>query len=220
MGILAAIVATALIIARNHITPEGVVLTGGILFIIAGISNTIAISRNRPSSTSRIFGYLANAASVVLGICMIAFKESFVPLVSFIFGLLVAMFAVWQFYVLAAGCKPYRLPAWLYAFPIALTAIAAYILLTKASLQQMPIMLTTGISVAVLALGCLIEGGMLGAVRRLAAKENSQGQAIADEERLWKGDFQSPDTDGEGKQGQAIDGKADEPSSKTRQLLQ
>ncbi len=176
LGILAAVIAAALIIARNHITPEGVVLTGGILFIIAGISNTIAISRNRASQMGRMFGYMANAASIVLGICMIVFQESFVPLVSFIFGLLVAMFAVWQFYVLAAGCRPYRLAAWLYVFPIALTAIAAYILLTKASLQEMPIMLSTGIAVAVVALGCIVEGGMLGAARHLAVKEGKRRQ--------------------------------------------
>lgn len=185
LGVLAGLVAAALIIARNHITPAGVVLTGGILFILAGICNAIVVSRNRTSSISRSFGYTANAASIVLGICMIAFVESFVPLVSFIFGVLVALFSIWQFYVLASGIKPYRLAAWLYVFPIALLGIAAYIIFGKASLEAFPIILSTGIAVAVLALGCLVEGGMLGAARHLTSKTKTadkQDEAATSEE--------------------------------------
>ncbi len=181
LGILAGIVAAALIIARNSITPAGVVLTGGTLFILAGICNAIVVSRNRTSTIGRSFGYTANAASIVLGICMMVFVDSFVPLVSFIFGVLVALFAIWQFYVLASGVKPYRLAAWLYVFPIALLGIAAYIIFGKASLEAFPIILSTGIAVAVLALGCLVEGGLLGAARHLTSKANRQGDAATSE---------------------------------------
>lgn len=170
LGILAAIVAAALIIARNYITPLGVVITGGALFILAGLANTIAISRGKASSMGKMFGYMANAASIVFGLCMIVFQSSFVPLVTFIFGLLVAMMAIWQFYVLAAGVKPYTLAAWLYVFPIALSVCAVYILVAKDGPSTLPVILSTGISIAILALGCLLEGGMLGATRRIAIK--------------------------------------------------
>lgn len=170
LGILAAIVAAAIIIAQNKITASGIVLTGGILFIIAGLANTIALQRNKAKASGKMFGHVANAASIVLGICMIVFQGSFVPLVSFIFGVLVAMLAVWQFYVLAAAIKPYTLPGWIYTFPILLTASAVYIFVTKGSLPQMPLMLTTGISIAIVGIGCIIEGSLLGAQRRISAK--------------------------------------------------
>lgn len=219
LGIIAAIVAAALIIARNHITSEGVVLTGGILFILAGISNTIAISRNRTSSVGRAFGYLTNAAAIVLGICMIAFQEAFVPLVAFIFGLLVAMFAIWQFYVLAAGIKPYSLPAWLYVFPILLTAAAAYIILDKASLPALPIMLTTGISVAILAAGCLIEGGMLGAARHLAVKKAKSVTATDEQPHIETTETQI-DTTATAHHDEAAETPKDETMKKDTEMLQ
>ncbi|MCM1451947.1 MAG: hypothetical protein NC102_06790 [Clostridium sp.] len=178
-GILAAVVAAALIIARNSITPLGVVLTGGILFILAGLANCIAISRNKEAGAGKVFGYVANAASIVFGICMIAFQGSFVPLVTFIFGLLVAMLAIWQFYVLAAAVRPHVLPGWLYVFPIALAVAATYIFVAKDSVAQLPIILVTGISAAVLAAGCLVEGSMLGAARRMDIKAAKKAQEEA-----------------------------------------
>lgn len=205
-GIMAAIAAVALIIAHEYITPQGVVLTGGILFILAGLANIIAISRGKASSMGRLFGYMASAASIVFGICMIVFLPSFVPLVTFIFGILIGLLALWQFYILAAGSKPYVLAAWLYVFPIILTVVAVYVLVTKSDAQPLPIILTTGISLAVLALGLLIEGPMLGAARRLALKPKTSETDVKKTDRAEATSSKKEETAGSTKEAAAIGG--------------
>lgn len=161
-----------LIITNKAIRSTGVVTTGGILFILAGLLNVMVFEDERKKGRSgrgvfaSTFSWLTSAAAVILGVCMLIFKSTFIPLVPVMFGILVAFSALYQFYILAIASRPVMLPGWLYIAPIALVGGAAYIFMQDADLNDPKIMLATGISLTVFAAAGLIEGIMLGHYHR------------------------------------------------------
>lgn len=175
LGLIALIAGVAIIIFYKSITSQGVVLTAGLLFMAVGLANLIVYGRpNRTaSSIGKVFTQISNAAAIVLGICMLVFQSTFAPLVSFIFGLLIAVCALWQFFLLAVGTRPYQLHGWLYVFPLLLTAGAIFIFVQKVSSDEV-IVLTTGIAMAVMGVGCFCQGVALGMARRQAEKPSEE----------------------------------------------
>lgn len=171
IGLIALIAGALLIIFYEYITSAKVVLTGGILFVGVGVSNLIVFGQNTKESrgVARLFNQIANAAAIVLGICMLVFRDTFLPLVPFIFGLLVAVCSLWQFFLLAVGTRPYQMPAWQYLFPVLLAADAVYIFMQKLTDERV-IVLATGIGIALMGLACVVEGSSLGMCRRRAIK--------------------------------------------------
>lgn len=180
VGLITLIVGVAIAFFYKDITSHSVVLTGGLLFVAVGVANLIIYGRpgERGSSVSRVFTQIANAAAIVLGICMLVFQGTFAPLVSFIFGLLVAVCALWQFFLLAVGTRPYQLHGWLYLFPLLLAAASIYIFLQSDASDEI-ISLTTGVSVAVMGAGCICEGSALGIARRRAEKSAAESAKVA-----------------------------------------
>lgn len=179
LGIFAAVIGAILIICFNSIKISGVIIVGGILFVCVGLVNLIfytSVTRQE-SGMSKVLTFVTNAAAIVLGICMLVFQTVFAPLITFMFGLFVAICALWQFFVLAVGARPYQLPAWLYTFPILLIVGSVYIFFRRSAHEDTLLMLATGISLAVLGLGCIIEGSALGIARRSDAKARRQAAA-------------------------------------------
>ena len=180
IGLIALIAGLAIAIFYRSITTEGVVITGGVLFMAVGVSNLIIYGSpsRQASSVARVFSQISNAAAIVLGICMLVFQSTFVPLVAFIFGLLVAVLALWQFFLLAIGTRPYQLHGWLYAFPLLLTGAAIYVFVKGSSAGQ-EIMLVTGIAVAVMGVGCFCQGTALGMARRRSQRAEAPDAGLS-----------------------------------------
>lgn len=171
IGVLAAIIGAALLIAYKQITANIVIITGAILFIVTGVGNLIVYGhKDSKSSVAKIMSQLANAAAIILGVVMLVFQSTFVPLVSFIFGVLVALCALWQFFTLAVGIRPAQLPAWTYVFPLALVGVAIYIFLQGEALET-TIMIATGSGIALFGLASIIEGSILGTHNRRIIRE-------------------------------------------------
>ncbi len=176
MGLPALAAGIALIITYKGISSTGVVITGGILFILAGIFNVVAAGYERRRAEragsrghgmiSAAVNLLACAGAVILGVCMLIFKDTFVTLIPFIFGVLIAFSAFYQVYLLAYGTRPVMLPGWLYIVPLALAGTAVYLFLQKPEVDDTVIMLTTGIALSFFGLSTVAEGMALGRIRR------------------------------------------------------
>lgn len=175
-AILAMAVGIALIIANRSIYSTGVVVTGGILFVIAGILNVFVFDSERRSgkqgrgAVASTFSLVASVGAVVLGVCMIIFKESFALLVPYIFGIIVAFAACYQFYLLAIGVRPTVLPGWLYLAPVILLGGAVYIFLLRPNADDHIIMIATGVALIFFGAISIVEAIMLSYSRHEAKK--------------------------------------------------
>lgn len=171
-GIFAAAIAAVLILCYNSISLMGVAITCGILFVAVGLINMIFFGYKSDGESSKVLNLVTNSAAIVLGLSMLVFREEFRPMVAFMFGLLVAVCSLWQFFVLALGARPYQLPAWLYLFPVVLAGGSVYIFINP-NHDESILLLSTGIAMAVLGVACIIEGSILGMARHHDAKEQA-----------------------------------------------
>lgn len=176
-------VGIVLILTRYTVKSDGIVLFGGSLFILAAFLNVIVMDGAKTRSEgkresargmmSNTFTWISSAAAMILGICMLVFKETFIALVPVIFGILVAFTAFYQLYVLAIGIRPYVLPALLYLVPVALAGAAVYMFTLTPVESDHIIMLTTGIALAVFGAAGVTEGVWVGILRKRADKAAS-----------------------------------------------
>jgi len=181
MGLPVLAAGIILIIAYQSIRSTGVVITGGILFILSGVLNAVVAGYERRRSArsgnrsrgvlSTTFNVLACIGAVTLGICMLIFQNTFVALIPYIFGVPVAVAAIYQLYLLAYGSRPDKLPGWLYIVPLALAGASIYLFLQKPGSDDDTIMLTTGIALSVFGLATVAEGILPGYMRRRAARQ-------------------------------------------------
>ncbi len=176
MGLIVLIAGIILIITYQSIKSVGVVITGGILFIVAGVFN-IAVYLGRRSEGRRagvlsdVITWVNCAAGVILGLCMLIFQSTFIGLVPFLFGVLIAFGALYQFFLLGYGCRPARIPWWLFLVPTALAGAAIYLFVQRPDESDPVIMLTTGISLGVLGLAMVVESFIVGHYNREVLKE-------------------------------------------------
>lgn len=176
IGIFAAAVAAVLILSYKSISITGITITCGILFVAVGLVNMIFFGYKSKEESSKVLTLISNAAAIVLGLSMLVFRDEFSPMIAFMLGLLVAVCSLWQFFVLAIGARPHQLPAWLYLFPVILACGALFIYLKPdyGDQNDSVLLLATGISMAVLGLGCILEGSILGVARRKDEKAQAQ----------------------------------------------
>lgn len=186
----------ALIFLNNTISSTGVVITGGILFILAGIFNMGAYMGQRRGGTPQrnalrsAISWVASVAAVILGLAMLLFQTTFTPLVPFMFGVLVAFAALYQYFMLAYGSRPSPLPGWLYIFATLMAAAAVYLFLGKdETLTDRVIMLITGISLAVFGLMTVYEAIVIGRHNR----EIRKAETVRSEGKAAKADTSAPD---------------------------
>lgn len=179
VGIVAALVAALMLIFRTEASTGRIVVLGGVLFVGAGVFNLLFF--NNGSGMSRALTSLTNSAAIVLGVCMLVFRGTFEPMVPFIFGLIVALGALWQFYALAVGIRPFSLPSWYYFLPLILAGCAVYIFVRKDTISDTDIITVTGAAMAVFALAALVEGVHTGVLHRKATPETGDTSADLDE---------------------------------------
>lgn len=177
-ALLALAAGVALIVTHRTVSSGGVVIAGGVMFVLAGFINVIAFLSSRDEngkshlgSFGLAFGWLTSGAAVVLGLSMLIFQSTFVGLVPFIFGVLVVFGALFQFFVLSVGIRPVTLPAWLYVFPLVLVGLSVYVFMQQSQTDDRMIMLATGIAFTVFGVAMFIEGAMVGAANRRLRRE-------------------------------------------------
>lgn len=184
-AILAIIAGVVLIIANRSIYSTGVVMTGGVLFIAAGVLNVFVFDTERRrdrqgrGAFASTFSLIASIGAVVLGVCMLIFHSAFTVLVPYIFGIIVAFLGCYQFYILAVGARPAVLPAWFYLVPVILIGGAIYIFLRQPDTDDYLIMLSTGISLSFFGLFTIIEAIMI-TQRRKSVTDNTHSIETSD----------------------------------------
>ncbi|MCM1036263.1 MAG: DUF308 domain-containing protein [Bacteroides sp.] len=178
IGLLVLVAGVVLIILHKAVTTTGIVITGGVLFILAGLLNMAVFLGAKPETKaqrgmfSAVFSWVSSAAAVILGLAMLIFEPTFAALVAFMFGVLIAFGALYQFFLLAYGCRPARLPGWLYVIPTALAAGAVYLFIARdETLTGDMVLLITGVALAVFGLATAVEGSMIGGYNRARIKE-------------------------------------------------
>ncbi len=171
VGLVALAAGAALILFNTAINSGNIVIGAGIAFALVGVVNLILIAGTRRSgSMARALTQIANGGAIILGVCMMVFKSVFMSIVPFIFGIMAAVCALWQFFMLAMGTEPYRLPGWLYVFPLAITGLAVWIFIERSSVfaDESMLILLTGCALALTGVGSIVEGLILGHHRRAA----------------------------------------------------
>lgn len=203
LSILIMAAGIVLLLINSSINSTRIVITGGILFICAGIFNILASGGSRDKNksggrrgrgpVSAIMSWFSSAAALILGICMVVFQGTFAELVPVMFGILIAFAAFYQLYVLTIGVRPYTLPAWLYVAPAALAGAAVYLFFMETKVDDKSIVLTTAIALILFGVFGIIEGSMLGNLRRKGEAQATTDTAVdSAKKKLEKLDESTP----------------------------
>ena len=168
-GIITLAVGVVLIIGNQVFTSERIVITGGLLFILAGILNTLVTllakdgtGKRKASVVSVIFNVIASAAAVAFGICLLVMKADFVSLINIMFAVLTLFGSAMLFYALAIGSRPVLVPGWLYVFPVLILGAAVAIYCLNGGTQDNIVMICTGAALIAFGLCCIIGGIIIG----------------------------------------------------------
>lgn len=157
----------AMIITSDTLASAHIVVGGGILFILAGIANMLfflgARDRHghvRTGAFGSAVGWVASAAAIVLGTAMLLFQQTFLPLVSFIFAVMVLFAAIYQTCLLLFGTRPMRLSPWFFIVPMLLLVAASYIFLKRGDINttDQHIMLISGCAFTLFGIVSIVEG--------------------------------------------------------------
>lgn len=152
-----------LIITFRQISSSGVIVTGGILFIVAGVLNMMLFTGKREhgkrNAIALVFSRVTSTAAVILGLSMLVFTETFTAMVPFIFGILIAMSALTQLYIALVGHRLGVLNIWWALAAAVLAGASAYLFMQQPTESGDPaIMLVTGASLAFFGLTAVAEG--------------------------------------------------------------
>lgn len=154
-----------LIIINKSLRPEGIVICGGVLFLVAAVLNIFffmgedAASDRRRSggALTRIFGWLSSIAGVILGLCMLVFESSFTPLIPYIFGGLLILASIFHFYVLALSYRPIVFPGWTYTVPALILVAGVWVFFMDGNTDSSLMMILTGGGLCLFSAGVIIE---------------------------------------------------------------
>lgn len=177
MALVTLAIGILMIIFRNTLASNNVVIGCGILFILAGVANVTVFlgSRDknghaRMGAVGTAIGWLASAAAVVLGVVMVLFRTVFETMVGYMFAVLLLFGALFQFCLLLFGSRPVRLSSWFFLVPMALCGAAVYIFMQQPGRSDYAIMLTTGISLAFFGFMTLVESAAISSGNRTLRK--------------------------------------------------
>ncbi|MDE5627934.1 MAG: DUF308 domain-containing protein [Muribaculaceae bacterium] len=179
-GLIALVVGLLLILFRDSLANGGVVIAGGILFVVAGVLNMTVFLASRDKqgrahlgAFGTAFGWIASAAAVVLGLAMLIFSHVFVAIVGFMFAVLLLFGALFQIFLILFGARPVSLSRWFFLVPTALIGAALFIFLRKPdTVGEHTIMLLTGIGLGIFGLFTIIEGCAIGQENHRTLRES------------------------------------------------
>ena len=179
-----------LLLMHRTITGPHVITACGALFIVAALTNVFLLGskdkngRARVGAVGNVIGWIASAAALLLGLSMILFRQTFVTLVSFMFGVLIACGAVFQLFLLLGGSRPVRLSGWFYLVPMLMAIAAVYIFIKpvdqiyvdaqRTSVYTNELMLVTGLAFTLFGVATMVEGVMISRANYVSRKETDQ----------------------------------------------
>lgn len=164
-SILIMVAGIVLIIVHTMHVFTYIIVSLGIAFIIPAIYNIAKISSveaETPEEIAKKFhrysGLISSVGSVILGVVMIGWSESFEQFLPMIFGIILVLGAGFHSYVMALALRPTRLPLWFFAMPITLFVLGCVILFANTNtLSPSTIVLISGIGFIVFAINAWIE---------------------------------------------------------------
>ena len=176
IGVLILAAGVILIICNKMITGRLFVVLAGVLFIVTGIVNLILyVTRRNPDGTpvhrgfALFFGWLVSIASIILGLCMLVFTETFGKMVPFIFAILIFFGALMLVFSFLFGLrKVIRIPAWTWLFPVAMTILGIITICQEPDTNDPLIMIMTGSSMILFGLAALLTGALASGARKQA----------------------------------------------------
>lgn len=174
LGIIAAAIGAVFILACNSLDMHILAIVCGTIFVASGLIDFVIFGATADKEDISTMSSLTSTVTIVIGVTMLAYAQDFVNMMPFILSILVGASAIWQFVTLGLATRPFQLPAWLYGFPLVLTAGAIYLFIIKDSHDDRLLMLSSGIALVVLGAGCILEGSALGMARRRRNREAAQ----------------------------------------------
>lgn len=177
-GLAVALVGLLLIFFRVPLADGGVVTAGGVLFVLAGLLNMLVFlgardkeGRAHAGAFATVFGWIASAAAVVLGLAMLIFSDAFVAIVGFMFAILLLLASLAQLFILLIGSRPVRLSMWYFLVPVVTVACAIFIFMHKPDTAgEITDLIITGSGFMLFGVASMLEGLTIGSVRRRALK--------------------------------------------------
>lgn len=172
-GLVTILAGVVLLISSNEMTSKGIIILAGILFIAAGILNIILTLSSRNDDGTRRVGTIrliltitVSAAAAVFGLSMLWWTTTFTSLIPLVFAVMLLIAAVIQFYVLAIGTRPLKLPGWFYALPAAQVVCAIVVYCQAAGAGDKVIMVTSGVSLIIFGVTSFLIGYGVAAAKR------------------------------------------------------
>lgn len=196
LSIPAIIAGVILILTFRTVSSGGVVVAGGVLFILAGFVNLLLLRKQSGSMASgsrsfgRFFGLISTAASVLLGLSMLIFIDTFSSLVPFVFGTVVALGALIQILTVITGMRRGILSAWWLICVVALAGASVYLFIqTPVAGSDPSVMITTGISLVFFGVVMCVENVIMKSAARVESSiqtsvpaDTRQPRALDDED--------------------------------------
>jgi len=181
MGLCTLAIGIVLIICNSLITSAGIVTVAGLLFLVIGVINLILYvtqkdedGKKRTRGMALVLGWLVSISSIILGLCMLVFNDTFKEMIPLIFALLVffgaAMSALGLWFVVR---KIARLPAAMWAMPGVMLVMAIIVAVQDAESGDHIIMILTGISMIIFAIQSFVLSTVTARANHRAAREAS-----------------------------------------------
>lgn len=206
-AIIIAVAGIIMIITHATVNTQGLAIACGIMFILAGVVDIFVFMNRRPrqsaknaaatpeqtaagngaapaparqSVLSTFFGWLTMVGSIVLGLSMLIFRDTFSGVIAFMFAILVAFGALMQLYILLFGTRPARLSPYFYIAPLLLAGASAYLFTLEASADDPLLMLVSGIAFTFFGVVTLVEGLVARSVINAMARQAQMDAEAAD----------------------------------------
>ncbi|MDE5608169.1 MAG: hypothetical protein K2I64_04460 [Muribaculaceae bacterium] len=112
------------LIHNNAGVINSLLLITGLLFLIPGVLNLLALldrrgkeAEKKPSGMTLMISWVSTVAAIILGAMIVITPDSFRSEFLFIVGALLALFAISLIYSMAVNLRAVKLPAWMYVMP-------------------------------------------------------------------------------------------------------
>ena len=161
---ITALIALVLFLWHNAISSRGIIISAGIVFILAGALTALMSRRSLwQSKVAKTLTMISSVAAVIGGIALLYFNEEAGKAMPTVFAIATLFGAIWQFIVplnrIMAGETQW---AWLFTVPAALVGTAVYLfLLPNDAISDPQAMFGLGISLTIVAIASVIEGFLL-----------------------------------------------------------
>lgn len=180
-GLTTLAIGIVLIICNSLITSAGIVTVAGLLFLVIGVINLILYvtqkdeeGKKRTRGMALVLGWSVSISSIILGLCMLIFNDTFKEMIPLIFALLVffgaAMSTLGLWFIVR---KVTKLPAAVWVLPGIMLVMAIIVAVQDADSDDHIIMILTGVSLILFAIQSFVLSTVTAKANRRAARETS-----------------------------------------------